>query len=255
MFDDASYNTDAIVTAGPGSVTYSSPNLTWTGNLAVAAVATITFSVTVSSPDTGSHLLASTVTSATPGNNCPAGSTDPRCTTTVPVSDLVIDCAVSASTVTPGAGSTDPRCGVTVPVLAGALSMTAPISANLGATAPGGSASASLGTVQVIDSRGFGAGWTATVSSTGFTTGNGTAPETIPASDAYYDITGFGSITGSATFSTAPQTILSGTPQAVVSATNVGGTMSATWDPLIGVNVPPAAIAGQYTTTIVHSVS
>jgi hypothetical protein len=139
--------------------------------------------------------------------------------------------------------------------MAGALSMTAPISADLGSAVPGGSASASLGTVQVIDNRGFGADWTATVSATGFTTGNGTAPETIPASDARYDITGLGSTTGSAIFSTAPETNLSGDPQPVVSATNVAAATSATWDPLIDVHVPAAAVAGQYTATIVHSVS
>ena len=49
VLDDASYNANAPAT--PGSVTYSSPNLTWTGNLAAGAVATITFSVTVSNPD------------------------------------------------------------------------------------------------------------------------------------------------------------------------------------------------------------
>lgn len=49
--------------------------------------------------------------------------------------------------------------------------MTAHISADLGMTAPGDSASASLGTVQVTNTRGFGADWTATVSATGFTTG------------------------------------------------------------------------------------
>ena len=103
----------------------------------------------------------------------------------------------------PGREHRTTRCAVSVPVIAGALTITAPISADLGATTPGGSASASLGTVQVIDNRGFGADWTATVSATEFTTGNGTGPETIPASDAYYDITGFGSTTGSATFSTA----------------------------------------------------
>ena len=56
----------------------------------------------MNSPDTGNHLLASTLTSATAGSNCPAGSTDPRCTTTVPISDLVIDFTASASTVIPG---------------------------------------------------------------------------------------------------------------------------------------------------------
>jgi hypothetical protein len=50
-------------------------------------------------------------------------------------------------------------------------------------------------------------------------------------------------------------TSLSGDPQPIVSATNVGGTTSATWDPLIDVSVPPTAIVGQYTATIVHSVS
>ena len=51
VLDDASYNGDASATAG--SVSFASPNLTWTGNLAVGAAATITFSVTVNNPDTG----------------------------------------------------------------------------------------------------------------------------------------------------------------------------------------------------------
>jgi uncharacterized repeat protein (TIGR01451 family) len=222
VLGDAAYNANAHPSAG--TVGYASPVLTWTGDLTPGDVVTITYSVTVNDPDTGGRILANTVVSADPGSDCPAGGTDPRCS-------------------------------VTVPVMAGALSITVPISADLGSTDPGGSASASLGTVQVIDNRGFGADWTATVSATGFTTGNGTGPETIPASDAYYDITGFGSTTGSATFSTAPVTSLSGDPQPIVSATNVGGTTSATWDPLIDVNVPPTAIVGQYTATIVHSVS
>ncbi len=240
VLDDASYNANATATAG--SVTYSSPNLAWTGNLAVGAVATITFSVTVNNPDTGDKLLASTVTSATAGRNCPAGGADPRCSVSVPVliPALTITATANTSTAAPGT--------------AGALSMTGPISANLGSTVPGGSASASLGTVQVTDNRGFGADWTATVSATGFTTGNGTAPQTIPASDAYYDITG-GSTTGPATFSTAPETNLSGDPQPVVSATSVGVATSATWYSMIDVNVPATAIVGQYTATIVHSVS
>ncbi len=163
VLGDAAYHGDA--TASAGTVSYANPVLTWTGDLSPGDVVTITYSVTVNDPDTGGRILANTVASPEPGSDCPAGSTDPRC-------------------------------GVSVPVLAGALSITAPISANLGSTAPGDSASASLGAVQVIDSRGFGASWTATVSSTDFTTGNGTAPETIPASDAYYDITGLGSTTG-----------------------------------------------------------
>ena len=41
--------------------------MTWTGSLSPGGTATVTFSVTVSNPDTGNHILASTVTSATAG--------------------------------------------------------------------------------------------------------------------------------------------------------------------------------------------
>ena len=66
--------------------------------------ATITFSVTVSNPDTGDKSLTTTVTSAAAGNNCPAGGTDPRCTTTVTVlvPALAITKTATASTTTPG---------------------------------------------------------------------------------------------------------------------------------------------------------
>ena len=86
-------------------MTYSSPNLAWTGNLAVGAVATITFSVTVNNPDTGDKLLATTVTSATAGSNCPAGSTDSRCTSSIQVlvPGLAISVSAGAPTTTPGA--------------------------------------------------------------------------------------------------------------------------------------------------------
>ena len=94
--------TTASASATAGSVTYSSPNLTWTGNLAPGATATITFSVTVNNPDTGDHILASTVTSATAGSNCAAGSGDPRCGSTVTVSSLTITNTANVATTTPG---------------------------------------------------------------------------------------------------------------------------------------------------------
>ena len=68
---DAAYNGDATATAG--SVSYAAPVLTWTGNLAVGATATITYSVTVNNPDTGDKILANTVTSAAAGQQLPAG--------------------------------------------------------------------------------------------------------------------------------------------------------------------------------------
>ena len=103
VLDDASYNGDAAATAG--SVSYASPNLTWTGNLAAGATATITFSVTVNNPDTGNKSLASTITSATAGSNCASGSTDPRCASTVTVLIPGLTIAVSANTGTTTPGS------------------------------------------------------------------------------------------------------------------------------------------------------
>ncbi|MDQ2876067.1 MAG: hypothetical protein M3Y33_15280 [Actinomycetota bacterium] len=72
---------------------------------------------------------------------------------------------------------------------------------------------------------------------------------------AFYNISELSGTTGTATFTTVPGTTLAGTPQAVVSATNVSGITTATWNPLIKVSVPGGAIAGQYTATITHSVS
>ena len=83
VLGDAAYNGDAAATAG--SVSYAAPVLTWTGDLSPGDTATITYSVTVDNPDTGGHVLTNTVTSPTAGSNCPAGSTDPNCTVTVPV--------------------------------------------------------------------------------------------------------------------------------------------------------------------------
>src|SRR6185437_2247573 len=80
----------------------TSPNLTWTGNLAVGASATITFSVTVKDPDAGDAILASTITSTTAGSNCASGSTDPQCSVSVPVAILTIVNTANVPSTTPG---------------------------------------------------------------------------------------------------------------------------------------------------------
>ena len=221
VLGDAAYDGDA--TASTGTVAYASPTLTWTGNLTPGAPATITYSVTVSNPDTGSRILTNTATSAAAGSNCPVGTASSQCT-------------------------------ASVAVIGGSLSITSPASASLGATTPGGTVGDSLGDVQVIDNRGFGADWTATVSSTDFTTGGGAPAETIPASDGTYAINGL-TATGSATFSHVATVGLSGSPEAVVSATDVGGNTSVTWNPSLQIAVPGGAIVGTYSATITHSVS
>ena len=58
----------------------------WTGDIAVGQTVTITSTATVNNPDTGDHILTATAVSAAPGNNCPAGGTDPACT---PVTDVL----------------------------------------------------------------------------------------------------------------------------------------------------------------------
>ncbi len=224
---DAAYDNDATTTAtgtGTGTVSYAAPVLTWTGSLNPGDTATITYSVTVLNPDTGTRTLTNTAATTAAGANCPSGSADPRCTATVTIT-------------------------------AGLLTITAPATASLGTGTPGTTITGDLGTTQVTDDRGFGASWTVTVSATPFTTGGGTEAETIPPANVTYTITGLSQATGTATFTTTPATTLTTTPQDIVTATNVGGNTTATWNPQIQVTIPPSAIAGQYTATITQSVS
>ena len=106
--DNATYNGDAAaVLTGigtiAGTVSFDGSTLSWAGDVPAAGSVTLTYSVTVNSPDTtGNQILASTVTSASTGSNCGSGSADPRCTTTVTVSALAIDAAFSPAAVTPG---------------------------------------------------------------------------------------------------------------------------------------------------------
>jgi len=222
VLDDATYNNNAVASAG--TVLFTSPDLTWTGDLSVGATVTITYSVTVNDPETGDLILASTVSSTALGNNCPTGSSDSLCSTSIPV-------------------------------VVGMLSITTPASADLGTAVPGGTASVQIGIAQVSDDRAGAVGWTATISATDLTTGAGTTAETIPAHDILYLIDGFTSTTGSATFTRTPETDLSGTAQAVVTATNVDGDNSASWNPLIQVSVPGDAALGTYSATFTYSVS
>ena len=84
VLKDATYNNDHSATSGTAS--YAAPTLSWSGALAASGgSATITYSVTVKSPDPGDHSLVNTVVSPTVGSNCASGSSDPGCTATVVV--------------------------------------------------------------------------------------------------------------------------------------------------------------------------
>ena len=148
LLDDAAYNGDAV--ASTGTVSYASPALTWTGSLAPGGAAIITFSVTVNNPDTGNGILTTTATSTDTGNNCPSGSSDPNCATSVPVSTMTITNTAGASTTTPG---TAVRYTITVTdsgqtALAGAV-FTLPLSDVLDDAAYNNNATASAGTVSM----------------------------------------------------------------------------------------------------------
>ena len=99
IVDDATYNNDA--SAGSGTVGLTGQTLTWTGPLAIGVGVSVSYSVTVNDPDAGNHRLEQTLTSIRSGNNCLAGSTDPRCTTSVPIASLVLTTATNVTTTKP----------------------------------------------------------------------------------------------------------------------------------------------------------
>jgi hypothetical protein len=157
---------------------------------------------------------------------------------------------VHAVSSTPAGG--DPDTTVTFTVSNGALAMTAPASVNLGAGPPGTTITGVLGVVTVTDNRALlAATWTATASSTDFTTGGGTPSETIPSEDVTYTpgpITTTGTITV-----TGHQITLTEASQTTIAATAGVGDNTATWDPTLAVAVPAAAVSGLYTGTLTQS--
>ena len=78
--------------------------LTWTGNLDPGDTAVITFTITISNPDTGDKHLVNTVTSTTPGSTCPPAGPAPACTATVTdlIPALTITKTATTATTTPG---------------------------------------------------------------------------------------------------------------------------------------------------------
>jgi large repetitive protein len=112
LLDDATYNNDA--TASVGTFSYSTPLLTWTGDLSPGETTRITYTTTVNDPDNGTRVMDNTVASTDPGSTCPPDSTESGCS-------------------------------VSVSVVAGSLSISVPGTASLGSAAPGTTVSGSLG--------------------------------------------------------------------------------------------------------------
>lgn len=151
---------------------------------------------------------------------------------------------------------------VTFNVTTGALAVTVPAATLLGSAAPGTPISAQLGPVTVTDARALlTPTWAATVTSSAFTTGGGTGPETIPTTDVSY---WSGPATASApgtgeTFVpgqlTAGDAVALSTSPTAMSLTAGVGDNSATWDPTLVVTPPTSAVGGLYSGTVTHSVA
>ncbi|MDX3387618.1 GEVED domain-containing protein [Streptomyces niveiscabiei] len=99
VLDDAVYGNDA--TASSGAVNYTAPKLTWTGDLAAGASATITYSVTVAYPVSGDGTLKNALTGPQ-GSNCEAGSADADCSTSSGIGALRIAKTYSPQVALPG---------------------------------------------------------------------------------------------------------------------------------------------------------
>lgn len=144
----------------------------------------------------------------------------------------------------------------TFEVAAGGLAITAPATANLGSTVVGGTISAALGQVKVDDTRGVLLGaYKASVSSTDFKTGTGTANETIAVANVAYTggvVTATGTVVCASLMIATP---LATTAQAAMDATGATGENSCAWNPTIDVTPPAATLTGTYTGTITHSVA
>lgn len=151
--------------------------------------------------------------------------------------------------------------GVTFTLTGGLLQVSDPADKSLGSVATGtATVSNTLGNTTVTDNRGSLLGtWTASVSSTDFTTGAASADETILKADVDY-------YSGVATASTGTAVRVPGQAAAVAaqdlsasrtafSATGVVGNNSTTWVPTVVVNIPSDAVVGTYSGTITHSIT
>ncbi|MFI7635065.1 hypothetical protein [Nonomuraea sp. NPDC049400] len=138
------------------------------------------------------------------------------------------------------------------------LSITVPTgTVNLGNVSKGNTISASLGTVNVTDSRNGIPPWTATVTATDFTT-TATPTQTIPKSNAAYWSGPVSAQSGTGTRvpgqPTANDRVTLATSRTAFSGRKTAAqAQSTSWAPTIVITIPASAIAGTYRGTISHS--
>ncbi|WP_229834087.1 hypothetical protein [Streptomyces xantholiticus] len=135
------------------------------------------------------------------------------------------------------------------------LTVGAQPNASLSSAAPGGDAVGALGNVTVNDQRSeLSTDWIATVSlSTPFTTGSGTASETIGGASVVYDPrTAINPVNGPFTAGTSGNLA---SPRTAFSRPSGDGANSVSWNPQLTVSVPAGNVSGAYSGVITHSVA
>ncbi|WP_091610895.1 hypothetical protein [Micromonospora mirobrigensis] len=140
------------------------------------------------------------------------------------------------------------------------LDITAPPAVNLGSAFAGQTLTGQIGPVTVNDQRAaLSATWTATVTSTAFTTGGAGPAETIIPGLVDYWSGPATATTGTGTFVpgqlTSAQAVPLNLPRTAFSKTSGSGNNTATWNPTIDIQIPDAAVAGTYEGVITHSVA
>ena len=136
----------------------------------------------------------------------------------------------------------------------GTIDITSSSSANLPTGVSGQPfVSGQLGPVNVIDNRGGTATWNAYVASTAFSTNNGVA--TTTSTGVEYN-TGSLNKTGEVTVAgTSGNIVVAAAPSPVVTGTSVVGNNTASWDPMLRVNLPSNSLAGTWSGTVTTSVA
>ncbi|MEU4570245.1 fibronectin type III domain-containing protein [Micromonospora sp. NPDC023956] len=137
----------------------------------------------------------------------------------------------------------------------GGLTISVPPVASLGTVDSGTPAvSGQLGVVTVTDDRGPSSGnWVAIVSITNFTTGSGSAGETIPNSAVTYASGPPLRTTGTGTFIPQPGATLD-MPRTAAGWSGEPSANLASWNPTLLLTLPPTLVVGEYTATVTHSV-
>ncbi|MFJ6197283.1 hypothetical protein [Micromonospora sp. NPDC092111] len=167
--------------------------------------------------------------------------------------------ALAAGFATPAAAAPGDTIVTLTVVGAGGLTITVPASANLGTGTEGSTVSGQLGSVTVLDQRAsLTPNWTASVISTDFVTGGGTASETIPSINVTYWSGPATATSGDGTFTpgqpTAADAQIINVPRTAFSHTGGTGSNFASWNPTVEVAIPSGAVGGVYTGTVTHSV-